>query len=322
MKQLAQERTPYWHKVGTSIQGLTSVDDILREAGLDYTVEKMPLFYENKVANNLMQEISQMYATVRTDTGKPLGIVGKGYEVVQNREAFDFIEDCLGEGITFTKAGTYNRGERVFIIGEAPTVKVMGDDVHPTILFKNSHDGSGSVQGMFTPMRLVCENGLMIPIEGHENGIVRFSISHTKNVRDRLNIVEELIMRNNQYIEALQKRAEELANTKFSKEQFDAMALELAVGNVETTESGLVLTRGQEAVIADLNAAYEEADVANFKGTAWGAILAASDYDTHKINSRNTGNNEYEFERVAYGMTILVAAAQIVARMTGRGFRR
>lgn len=74
--------------------------------------------------------------------------------------------------------------------------------------------------------------------------------------------------------------------------------------------------------VPDVAAAYEEEDIARFRGTAWGAILAASDYDTHKESSRNTGNEEYQFERVAYGMTMLVAAYQIIARMTGMGARR
>lgn len=312
MKQMGAERRPYFYGMGESVVGCDSVESIMKKAGLDWEVEKQPIYLGGN------KEIDGKFATVRKDSGQVLGIVGRGYEVVQNIEGFDFINDCLGAGITFTKAGTYNKGERVFMVGEAPTVQVLGDDVHPSILFKNSHDGSGSIQAMFTPMRVVCENGLMIPIAGHEKGIVKFNISHTKNVKDRLMITERLIKEGNQYIEALQKQAELLAATPFSKEQFDKMSYELAA--VEGDPLTAKLTRGQEGIITDLEAAYEEDDVANFKGTAWGALLAASDYDTHKENSRNTGNSEYGFERVAYGMTVLVAAAAIIQRMTGVGY--
>lgn len=316
MKQMASERKPYYAKMGAEVVGCSSVDEVIAKAGLDWTVEKRPIFLAGE------KKITNKFATVRTDTEQVLGIVKGGYEVVQNRDGFDFIDDCLGEGITFTKAGTYNKGERVFMVGEAPSVDICGDEVYPTILFTNSHDGGGSINAMFTPMRLVCENGLMIPIPGHENGIVKLRISHTKHVKDRLDIAKQLIMQNNQYIEALRARAELLAKQPFSDEQFKALTKELAGIEVPNEGEEEKITRGQQSIITDLTAAYEEEDIARFRGTAYGAILAASDYDTHKESSRNTGNEEYQFERVAYGMTILVAAYQIVARMTGMGLRR
>lgn len=309
MKQLGAERKPYFYGMGEDVVGCDSLESIIKKARLDWEVEKQSIFLGGG------KEIAGKFATVRKDNGQVLGIVGNGYQVVQNIEGFNFVQDCLGEGITFTKAGTYNRGERVFMIGEAPSVNILGDEVHPSILFKNSHDGSGGVQAMFTPMRIACENGMMIPIPGHEKGIVKFSISHTKNVARRLQIVEELITKNNKYIEALKAQAEMLANTPFSEEQFETMSRQLAGITGEEEK----ITRGQSMVVSDLEDAYNEEDVSNFRGTAWGALLAASDYDTHKENSRNTGNTEWGFERVAYGMTLLVAAAQIVAQMTGVG---
>lgn len=310
MKQMAENRKPYYYGVGENVEGCNTLEEIMDKAGLNWEVEKQPIFLGDN------SRIEDSFATVRKDNGRVLGIVGRGYEVVQNREGFDFIEDCLGYGITFTKAGTYDKGKRVFMIGEAPTVTVLGDEVHPSILFKNSHDGSGAITAMFTPMRIVCENGLMIPIPGHQNGVVKFTISHTKNVKDRLRIVEELITKNNIYIEALKRQAETWASTPFSAEQYYQLAQELA--EVKEDENGeRKLTRGQESMIEDLMMAYKEEDVKKFEGTAWQALLAVSDYDSHKINSRNTGNIEYNFDRVAYGMSVLAQASQIISRMTG-----
>lgn len=309
MKQMANERKPYYANLGGDVVGCNSVDEVLAKAGLDWEVEKRPIFLAGE------KEIPNKFATVRTDNDKVLGIVKGAYEVVQNRDGFGFIDECLGEGLTFTKAGTYNRGERIFIVGEAPAVEVMGDEVHPSILFTNSHDGGSGVNAMFTPMRIVCQNGLMIPIPGHEKGIVKFNIRHTKNVKDKLELAKDLIIENNKYIEALRERAEMLSKVEFSDKQFKELSRELA--GVDSAIADFEITRGQQMVINDLEDAYEEEDVAKFRGTAWGAILAASDYDTHRLSSRNTGNDEYSFERVAYGMTVLSTAYQIIARMTG-----
>lgn len=313
MKQMGIERTPYYAQLGGDVVGCKSVEEVIKKVGLDWEVEKQPLFLGSG------KQVDRKFATVRKDNGQVLGIVGDNYQVVQNHEGFEFINECLGEGITFTKAGTYNRGERVFMVGEAPTVNICGDDVHPSILFTNSHDGSGTVKAMFTPMRVVCANGLMIPIPGHESGIVNIRVSHTRNVKDRLMIAQDLIMRNNVYIEALRHEAEQMVNTPFSAEQFELLSRELAGVKGEEGEK---ITRGQDAIITDLAAAYQEEDIAKFDGTAWKALMAVSDYDSHKLNSRNTGNTEYQFERVAYGMTVLVSAMAIIQRMTGVGFRR
>lgn len=314
MKQMANAREPYFAKVGKDVVGCKSVEEVMAVAGLDWEVDKRPVYLSGN------KKIPDWFATVRSDTKQVLGMVKNSYSVVQNKDAFGFIDECLGEGITFTKAGTYDKGKRVFAIGEAPSVDICGDEVHPTILFTNSHDGSSGVTAMFTPMRLICENGLMIPIKGHENGIRKIRVSHTRCVSDRLQTAKQLIMESNQYIEALRARAEKLAATPFTDEQFQLMTKELA--GIKTPEDEEKISWGQRSIITDLNSAYEEDDIAKFRGTAWGAILAASDYDTHKENGRNTGNDEYNFGRVAFGMAVVVAAYAIVNRMTMAGVRR
>jgi len=218
----------------------------------------------------------------------------------------------LGEGIEFVKAGTYNKGERVFVAAKAPEVEICGDKIIPHILFTNTHDGSGTVKAIFTPMRLVCSNGLMLPAKGHESGIITIRIPHTKSVHDRLMIAQEVITKNNKYIDALKVEAEELLATEFSADEFIQLSKELA--EVQGLEDEKV-TKGQVTMIEDLQTAYNEEDIQKFEGTAWKAINAVADYETHKQNSRNTGNEEYQFERVAFGMALLTTAYAIIQRM-------
>ena len=47
-----------------------------------------------------------------------------------------------------------------------------------------SHDGSASIQAMFTPIRVVCNNTLDAALQLSKNKI---SIRHTKNAKSRLN---------------------------------------------------------------------------------------------------------------------------------------
>lgn len=309
MKATGTERLPYFAKIGQDVIGFGSVAEVIEKTKLNWAVEKQPIFLDGG------KRIEDRFATVRTDTGATLGIVGKNYEVVQNEQGFSFIDDCLGDDITFVRAGTYNRDERVFISAKAPSIEICGDEIIPHILFTNSHDTSGAVGATFTPMRLVCSNGLMLPAKGHEKGIVRIKIPHTKSVHDRLMISKEIMVKNNKYLEAIKQEAEHLLSIPFSDKEFLALSQDLAGISGESEEK---VTKGQLTMVEDLALAYQEEDNQKFQGTAWGAITAASDYDTHRLNSRNTGNEEYSFERVVYGMSVLAVAFATVRTMISR----
>ncbi len=61
-------------------------------------------------------EIPNYFATIRTDTQKILGVVGKDYEVIQNVDAFIFFDSIVGgDGIQYETAGALGNGERIFI---------------------------------------------------------------------------------------------------------------------------------------------------------------------------------------------------------------
>src|ERR1700704_3124047 len=86
-----------WHGLGQIVQDYPTSAEAIEFAGLDFTVEKRPLFTfdnENQAANPDTEiiipeiEVPNYYATMRTDTEQVLGVVGKDYEIVQNRDAF------------------------------------------------------------------------------------------------------------------------------------------------------------------------------------------------------------------------------------------
>jgi hypothetical protein len=94
-----------WHNLGQIVEGYPTSKEALQLAGLDYTVEKRPLFTydtENNEANEdnadiIIPEIlvPDFYATVRRDTDQVLGLVGKDYKIIQNIDAFSFFDSLL-----------------------------------------------------------------------------------------------------------------------------------------------------------------------------------------------------------------------------------
>lgn len=185
-----------WHGLGQIVEDYPTSGEAIRYAGLDYTVEKRPLF-----TNSLPNEVNEMpedialpkidvpsfFATVRTDNNSVLGVVGKDYEVVQNADAFQFFDAIVGgeSGIKYETAGALGKGERIFITAKLPDyIKVGKQDLIEQYLFlTTSHDGFGSITAAFTPTRIVCNNTLNAAMRNYANGI---KIRHTASANDRL----------------------------------------------------------------------------------------------------------------------------------------
>jgi Domain of unknown function (DUF932) len=67
-----------------------------------------------------------------------LGIVGERYRIVQNEEAFEFVDQLLGSSLHFETAGGLDGGRRVWVLATLPEhVEVGGDPVRPYVLLMN-----------------------------------------------------------------------------------------------------------------------------------------------------------------------------------------
>lgn len=184
-----------WHGLGQIVQDYPTSAEAIQFAGLDYEVVKSPLFTRSEglcigaggIVNSEKQiKVPHYYATLRTDNNTVLGVVGKDYEVVQNRDAFSFFDNIIGgDGILYETAGALGKGERIFITAKLPGyIRVGHDDMIEKYLFlTTSHDGSGSITAAFTPIRIVCANTLNAAMHNKTNTI---RIRHTANVKQRL----------------------------------------------------------------------------------------------------------------------------------------
>jgi len=181
-----------WHGLGQIVEDYPTSLEALQFAGLDFEVAKRPIYAvpERKTEEaGLIDAITipNHFATVRTDRNTALGVVGKDYEIVQNRDAFSFFDAIVGgdDGIFYETAGALGRGERIFITAKLPGyIKVGNDDVIEQYVFlTNTHDGSSSIIAAFTPVRVVCNNTLNAALHNLSNVV---KIKHTANAKDRL----------------------------------------------------------------------------------------------------------------------------------------
>ena len=183
-----------WHGLGKIVDRYPTSAEAIRYAGLDYLVEKRPLFTydtDNHYGDTglIIPEIRvpNYFATVRTDTEDVLGVVGKDYEIVQNINAFEFFDAIVGggDGILYETAGALGLGERIFITAKLPDyIRIGKDDLIEQYLFlTTSHNGLGSITAAFTPVRIVCNNTLNAALGNRSNAV---KIRHTSSANDRI----------------------------------------------------------------------------------------------------------------------------------------
>lgn len=128
-------------------------------------------------------------AIVRETDNRVLGVVTKGYHILQNSESFSFVDSLVDDGhMTYQGAGTFDDGKSIFIQGRLPEGGEVaeGDTVWPYLAFVNRHDGGGSVVTCLTSVRIVCANTQRAAIKQGRSSGNAISIKHTKSMHDRL----------------------------------------------------------------------------------------------------------------------------------------
>ena len=230
-----RKEIPWGGELGHSIKDCTTSREVMEKVGLDFYVDKCELVARmpfsingnNTVNENMgdfvydgaiFRDCPGAYATYRTDLNIPLGFVGEKYKPVQNIEAFNFFDEAIGDGkAQWEYAGCYGYGHRIFVTAKLPIESdVMGDSVNNYLVFTNSHDGSMSIDVMFTCMRMFCFNVLNV---ARRESDAHIRLKHTKNVKNRLHQGAEILKIACEHAESAQELYNSLYAIKMSESQ-------------------------------------------------------------------------------------------------------
>lgn len=249
-----------WHGLGEVVNEPMFVADALKLCRADYEVKLQPIvalndeiieamnnggFINASMLRDLMVEKSM--ATVRTDLNKSLGLVSDKYGIVQNSDAFKFV-DMLCSGLdadrsekpTIEACGVLGNGERVFITCKMPKDIILNprtdDRIETYVVFTTSHDGTGSVRCMVTNIRVVCQNTLNWAMRNNSG---RISFRHSSKVMDRLDLLNkenaEFAYKTlglwKEYEEVFKDSLEHLRNVKLAEKDLDRILAEIALAD-------------------------------------------------------------------------------------------
>lgn len=284
-------RKPAWHKLGTIIPEKVTASEALALAGLNYEVDKVQRYAQLSDGNFIPH--AGGYETIRLDTNEILGSVGERYEVIQNEQAFAFLDEIAGTKgqAVYETAGALGNGERVWMLMCLPeTILVAGEGIKPYFIASTSHDGSAGLEVHTSFTRVVCQNTLNMSLQ---NAARKFSVRHTKNYNSRAAEARSVMGFILDYKEQFQKQADKLLDERFTHEQFRTLGKLLLPEPKEIQSMGHTKWENQfKSLMGTINAE----DLENVKGTKWAAYNAVVDYSDHLRGTK--GNDQEKLERV------------------------
>lgn len=280
----ASFRTPAWHGLGNVFtEEVTDYRTMLVKAGLDgwqVDFQNIPDSFED-----LDFEVDGNLVVAHLKTGdRVLGIVGGRYGIVQNEEAFSFLQS-LHDGARWETAGAIKGGrvvfgslafDRDFVLDPSG----VADEVKSYLLVYNSFDGSTNVAGGITPVRVVCQNTLNVAIGQMKN---TFKVRHTAKAEDRLKAEAALWRQANTYMDKFQEQAQTLFETKVSDKRFFDIVADLFPKPEVDVKGSIKKWETQTEKYAQ---AWNGTPNAGIKNTAWGVAQALTEANQWGRNVR------------------------------------
>lgn len=295
-------RTATWTNIGTSVLNAKNIDDVLREASLDYTVEKQKMQTENGL---IIPGRVATIAKYEDGTERYLGDVSDRYEICQNRDAFSFVDE-IHDDMKFLKAGETHNG-MIYVIGQLPSIDVLGDEVTPHVILQNGHNGRFQMKSTIIPLRIVCQNQFNTAFKESPNTI---SIIHSQQLESKILMAKKLLSGAADYMEHFKANAEMLAGVKCGREACIKIIEDYFMQNLKTEEMSQHQIDKVQEKISRMKIAYNAEDNQNFNGTVYGLVNAFTDYNTHKEIRPSDKSEDSKFLTVTFNPLALSAFTQ------------
>ena len=293
-----------WHGLGRIVSEAPASKEALELAGLDWEVVQKDI-----ITVDGYNIIPGFKANVRSSDDKVLGIVTDRYKVVQNKEAFDFTDLLLGEGVKYETAGSLQGGRRVWMLARLPHQYIInGEEITPYMVFTNSHDGSGAIRVAITPVRVVCSNTLNLALSKAKRC---WSCNHVGDINGKLEDARNTLLYAGKYMAELGKEIEQLNQIKLNDEKVIEFINELIP---ESENATLQQKRNIAKLRKDMKARYFDApDLQNVGKNGYRFINAVSDFATHARPLRERANyKDNLFAKTIDGHPMIDKAYQMV----------
>lgn len=298
---------------GEVITNPTSYEDILHQAGLDWTVSAHDAYTK---VNDSMIQIPKTKVIFRDADSKSLGIVSDKYKIVQNSDAFDFTKTLFGDNsIEFIRGGSYRGGSATWLEAKITgQFSILGDEFECYLIFMNTHDGTGSIRCMILPERIVCSNALNVPLK---NVLRNWRCVHSGDPLAKIDEARQILLAGSSYMDALESEIEDLQKIKLSSTQVETfidkifpLPIDKTTNTIDTSSRAYENALKRRDQLLDIYT--DKPDLANLGNSGYKFISAVTDFVDH-VNTKNTANGALNtYMKVANGHPIVDLAYNMV----------
>ena len=134
---------------------------------------------------------------IRKDTGVTVGCgMTDGYKIVQPRQAFEFLDDLMRDGLMrYASAGVLGKGEEIWILGVIPNddQPIAGETHKRYVLWTDRYDGGGSLKCFPAMTRVECSNTLSIALGERDRRLFK-AIRHSGDMQAKLDAARQTLL--------------------------------------------------------------------------------------------------------------------------------
>lgn len=255
-------------KEGQAIQ--SEVTTVLDQANLNWKVKREALVTVSGI------QIPDKIAIVRDDTKSVLGVLGDGYQELQNEEMAELLFQISNKtGLELHKGGYFNDGRQVYMQLKSDTLKLGSDTIEGYITACSSHNGTTSLAFGTSTFTISCLNSFYKTFKNLDN-----KVKHTISMKPRLDVIlrgiDNLLEEEKSDFKVIQC----LNDTKITPETKD-----IVIGSIFNLSKQELSLRDALSTRTKNNIAKFESDwnteIKQKGDNLWGAMSAATRYSSH-----------------------------------------
>ncbi len=264
-----------WHGIGTVVPDELHAEEAIIAAELDWDVTLAPAFAQvgpHRRKTNAFFPMAEVDGEMEF-IGNSTRVVSAKYQVLQNRDAFTFMDNLVDDGLKYDTAGSLRNRAWVWMTAKLPgQIAVGGEDMHDVyLLLSNSHDGTKAVRVDVTPVRVVCANTLNMAWGDSRSS---WSARHLSTMQGRIDEARQTMDLTFKYLDDWKIQSELLLAEVFSDRQMTNLLEKLI-------PEGPRASKEQKATIQTLFQASPTIIGTPVEGTRLGALNAVGEYFDH-----------------------------------------
>lgn len=265
-----------------------TTSDVLAKANLSYRVRLAPAYYINTVTGKQEKIETGHQSVIREDTGEAIAVVGSRYCPIQTTDFLEALNPVVESGLLkFVSALSVDNGRSVVVEAQLPEPIVLKapngkeDVLLRRVLYRNTYDGTRPQALQDYLLRQWCKNGAT-----HMLGMTSHIIRHTASAEGKFGQVLKAVDASLKRFETVATNAKMLSAAPFTIKQMTEVADRLfptAPGKEPTTR-----TEKARAALVEL---FHNGQ-GTFGKTAWDALNAVTEWNTHQRPVRGDANKD------------------------------